>query len=250
MRASSGKYEPNVEELRRLFNDLPQIASRLRDFRMDRLMKIMAGDTPAPVGEGPKLVVHVIPVPAFVDARLTDVVTAVVNGTHIPLPPAGIGGGFSQRVNLDGFLNYLDIPGTQRTYAQLFRSGAIEGVVSLSRELDSGAFAGVTLGNMLVGAVKQYLAVLRSMEAGEPVYAFAAICNAAGSRLRYRGGDGLPYETVPFPGELIALPEVLLDETIGDVPTLLRPLLNTVWNAYGQLRCDLYNGEGGWMGTA
>lgn len=250
-RASSGKYEPNVEELRRLFNDLPHLAGRLSDFRMDRLVKVMAGDTPSPLGGSAKLVIHVVPVPAFADGRLTDVVAAVVNGTHVPLPPAGAGGSNRNSVNLDGFLTYADAGQGRRAYAQLFRSGAIEGVVDLALNRSNHPyFAGPDLANNVVGSIKQYLATLRSMEAGEPVYAFAAMCSASGSRMRYAGADGLGYETQSFEGDLIVLPEVLLDESLGDVPALVRPMLNALWNAYGSPQCDMYNAQGGWMGTA
>jgi predicted HTH transcriptional regulator len=43
-RASLGKYEPNVEELRHLFNDAPHLAERIRSFRTDRLIRINAGE--------------------------------------------------------------------------------------------------------------------------------------------------------------------------------------------------------------
>jgi hypothetical protein len=46
-RSSAGKYEPNVDELRLLFTRAPQLADRVRDFRFERIAKIVANDGPA-----------------------------------------------------------------------------------------------------------------------------------------------------------------------------------------------------------
>ncbi|MEJ0049222.1 MAG: hypothetical protein WDN04_26260 [Rhodospirillales bacterium] len=80
------KYEPNVEELRHIFTEAPRIAERIAAFRTDRIVRIAAGETPVPLGTGGKVVLHVVPVPAFADGRLLDVVSAVAAGTHVPLP--------------------------------------------------------------------------------------------------------------------------------------------------------------------
>jgi len=90
-RASSGKYEPNVEELRHIFTEAPRIAERIAAFRTDQIVRITAGETPIPLGPGGKVVLHVVPVPAFADGRLLDVVSAVAAGTHVPLPLDGMG---------------------------------------------------------------------------------------------------------------------------------------------------------------
>jgi hypothetical protein len=125
-RASAGKYEPNVEELRHLFNEAPRLAERIASFRMDRLIKIAAGDMPVPLGASGKLAIHVVPVPAFADSRLLDMVSAAASGTHMPLPPGGMSGANRWAVNLDGLVNYTDQGVRMRHgYAQFFRSGAI-----------------------------------------------------------------------------------------------------------------------------
>jgi hypothetical protein len=87
----SGKYEPNVEELRHIFTEAPRIAERIATFRTDRIVRITAGETPVPLGPGGKVVLHLVPVPAFADGRLLDVVSAVATGTHVPLPLDGMG---------------------------------------------------------------------------------------------------------------------------------------------------------------
>jgi hypothetical protein len=252
-RASSGKYEPNVEELRRLFNEGPRIAERIRAFRADRLVRIAAGETPRLLGSGlTKVVLHVVPAPSFVDGRLLDLVSEMAAGTHVPLPLRGSGGGNQARVNLDGYVNYNNPPpGGPASYAQFFRTGIIEGVAELStrKEGDGSYFVGSEFSKNIVSGLQQYLSVLESYEAGLPIYALLSLCNAKGCRYRYNvdGTNGWS-DTEPLLQDIVALPEVHIENFSPDVPTVMQPILNILWNAFGFLKCDMYDQHGQWQG--
>jgi hypothetical protein len=45
-RSSAGKFEPNVEELRRIFTEAPLLAERARAFSIERTARIAAHETP------------------------------------------------------------------------------------------------------------------------------------------------------------------------------------------------------------
>ena len=136
-RASSGKYEPNVQELRQIFSEAPRIAERISTFRSERLVRITAGETPVPLGRGGKVALHLVPMPAFADGRLLDVVSAITRGTHVPLPLDGVNSANRSGVNFDGYITHLDRPANGRqSYAQFFRSGVIECVGNLSMQKD------------------------------------------------------------------------------------------------------------------
>jgi hypothetical protein len=250
-RASSGKYEPNVEELRHIFTEAPRIAERITAFRTDRIVRIAAGETPVPLGPGGKVAIHVVPVPAFADGRLLDVVSAVAAGTHVPLPLDGMGAGNRPGINIDGFLNYTDRPaGGRQSYAQFFRSGVIEGVGNLSkRDADGNPyFVAAEFTNKVVIALRQYLSVLEAFDAGLPVYAFLSLCDVGQCYYRY-SPDGAGWsDTGPLNREILALPEVHIDNFRTDVPTLMRPVFNVLWNAFGFQQCEMYDGQGVWKG--
>lgn len=249
-RASSGKYEPNVEELRHIFTEAPQIAERIAAFRTDRIVRITAGETPVPLGPGGKVAVHLVSVPAFADGRLLDVVTAVAACTHVPLPLDGMSGANRAGINLDGFLNYADCPaGGRQSYAQFFRSGAIEGVGNLSRRDDgSPYFVAAEFTNKVVLAVRQYLSVLDAFNAGLPVYGMVSLCGVAQCHYRY-SPDGAGWsDTGPLGQEVVALPEVYIEGFGVDVPALMRPVFNMLWNAFGFQQCEMYDGQGQWKG--
>ncbi|SIO59849.1 AlbA family DNA-binding domain-containing protein [Paraburkholderia phenazinium] len=251
-RAGTTKYQPNVHQLRQLFNDAPHMAERIRSFQADRLVKIAAGDTPIPLNQLGKVVVHVIPVPSFADGRLADIVQAIATGTHVPLPPDEIGGSNQTGVNLDGFYNYTNRheEGTRLAYAQFFRNGAMEGVGELRHEPDGQSrFVGLDFTTLVIKAVRQYLGVLKSYDTGLPVYVFLSLCNATRTVYRY-SPEGLGWsETSPIGREIVALPEIYLDNYDVDVPAVLRPVFNVLWNAVGLHRCDMYDSQGEWRGS-
>jgi len=249
-RASSGKYEPNVEELRHIFVEAPRIAERIAAFRDDRIVRIAAGETPVPLGSGGKIVLHLVPVPAFADGRLREVVSEVLAGTkRFPLPLNNMGAATLPCVNFDGFLTYLDSPVEgQQSYAQFFRSGAIEGVGYLSK-LPNGNpyFETAEFTNKVVSAVRLYLSVLEEYNAGLPVYAFLSLCNVAHC-FCYHSNYGKKLLTGPLNREVLLLPELYIDNFKTDVPALMRPMFNMLWNAFGLPRCEMYDARGVWIG--
>lgn len=57
-RNSSGKYQLDVGEIRNAFVGLETAHDRIRRFRADRVARVLAGETPIPVGDGPKVIAH------------------------------------------------------------------------------------------------------------------------------------------------------------------------------------------------
>lgn len=216
------------------------------------MVKIAAGDTPLPLNRLGKVVIHVIPVPSFADGRLSDIFQAVAAGTHVPLPPDEIGGSNQTGVNLDGFFNYTRRhDGARLAYAQFFRNGAIEGVGELRHEGGTQSrFVGRDFTSLVINAVRQYLGVLKSYDTGLPVYVFLSLCNANRTVYRHSPG-GLGWtDTNPLGREIASLPEVYLDSYSIDVPSVMRPVFNVLWNAFGLFQCDMYNEQGQWRGSA
>jgi hypothetical protein len=77
-RGTNGKYPLDVDELRSVFSLSASAAERLKLFRIERIAKIVAGDTPLPLENGPKMITHVLPLAAFTSARLS---TSISYGT-------------------------------------------------------------------------------------------------------------------------------------------------------------------------
>ena len=132
-RSSAGKFEPNIEELRRIFVEFPLIGDRVRSFRAERTAKIATGDAPVGLLDGGNLVLHVVPFSAFElsSALPLEEISRSVNS----FPPFDRTSASDFRFTFDGLLTASNAEGPskpQRSYVQLFRNGIVEAVASSS----------------------------------------------------------------------------------------------------------------------
>jgi len=81
-----------------------------------------------------------------------------------------------------------------------------------------------------------------------PVYIYLSLCN--GNNVVYRHApEGFGWvDTQPLRREIAAFPEISVDNFDVDVPTVMRPVFNMLWNAFGLAQCDMYDGQGRWRG--
>jgi|WetSurMetagenome_2_1015567.scaffolds.fasta_scaffold32415_2 hypothetical protein len=68
-RNSGGKYALDVTEIRAAFMLSETRAEQIRNFRLDRIGKIISEETPIPLRNNPKVVLHIIPITAFDPTR-------------------------------------------------------------------------------------------------------------------------------------------------------------------------------------
>jgi hypothetical protein len=253
-RNSAGKYPLDVSELRTAFTLLESTAERIRNFRSDRLIKIAARETPLPLHPGAAVIIHVVLLSTFAAGRTIDVVQAVAGGHVMALPPGRIGQSNNYAANLDGFVTFTNQPNEPAyAYAQLFRSGAIEGVDLLGTDdtKKNPYLAGPVFENTAVSAIRNYLTFIKSIDLGFPLFVFLSFCGMKGCVLRARTEFGGGYYAArPLREDVIALPEATLDSDSTDVPAAMRLTFNTVWNAFGFGQSDKYDNRGKWIGTA
>jgi len=251
-RNSGGRYPLDVGELRTAFVLSESVADRIRSFRAERLAQIGGGVTPVPLPPGGRAILHVVPFPPFAGRHDIDVVQAISEGTFMPLPLGGMSGANQLSVNLNGIVNFA--PGGSdiaTSYVQFFRNGALEGVVALGQDEQNNRpyIAGPALCRKIVFALRQYVDVLNAYDTGFPVFALLSFMGMDGSTLRYNSGVGNGFSVAgPRSGATIILPEITLEGPVTDAPAVLKPTFNALWNAYGFLRCDLYDGQGTWTG--
>jgi len=105
-------------------------------------------------------------------------------------------------------------------------------------------FIGGAFTELIVTRVRQYLQVLKSYEMGLPVYVFVSFCGAAKTVYRYSPEGYGWQETTPLGREIAAFPEVFIDSFDVDVPAVMRPVFNVIWNAFGLPQCEIYDGQG------
>ena len=106
------------------------VNERIKNFRLDRLGKIIAGETPVPMDEGAKVILHFVPIISFQTLSHVNLKSTYDRKSRLETlsgPPN------SFRYNLEGIVSSLSVkPGRPVSYVQIFRNGVIEAVDSLT----------------------------------------------------------------------------------------------------------------------
>lgn len=244
-RSSNGKYPLDVAELRTAFNLSETITERIRNFRQDRISKILANETPIPLYENAKIVLHLIPIISFNPAQTYDI--SKVASHPESMPPIRSGGYY--RYNLDGFLTYSqDQEGKSRSYVQLFKNGIIEAVEAflLRPRGARPTIPSITFEKELIKSFADYLYTLKTLGVEPPIFIFLNLLGVKGYSM---GIDTWKYdidEVYTIDRDIMLLPEVTI-ESYDNVPEkVLKPCFDSIWNACGFSRSLNYNDKGEW----
>ncbi len=252
IRTSDSTRTLDVPELRVAFGLREGGVERIESFRRERLAKIMADEGPVRLQEGAQLVLHLAPLPSFINRDILDLADVIAKGSYMPVPLRGQGR--YAAMNLQGVYNHLGDDGEGASgYGQLFRSGAYEGVATESLQQNGSRYiVGTDLANTIVGAVRQYIALQDHYKFDFPTFGMISICNAAGLHMLAHANStvGSAYLTRPLRDDVLAFPEFVIERHDVDVHQMLRAPLNVVWNAFELPACQMYNQSGQWLGIA
>jgi hypothetical protein len=238
-RTSNGKEQLDVEQIRAAFLLSDKIAERVRDFRLDRIAKIRAEDTPVPLVQGARVVLHVVPLAALSSLAQIDVQSVGVVSIDLQLIPLGRAVGTDGRFNLEGYVRYTRSPDDRcaSAYLQIFRNGALESVCT-SLASHSGADGHVQGGNLEKDVVEKlgyYFSSLRRLGVDLPLVVMMSL-------LEVKGFSIGPQETARMYGigrfdrDVILIPEVVFESFDTDIPQLMKQPFDTLWNAAGWAR--------------
>jgi hypothetical protein len=140
------------------------------------------------------MIIHIVPFPTFAAGRTIDIVQAVATGHVMAMPPGRIGQSNNYAADLDGFVTFTNQPNEPaHGYAQLFRSGAVEGVTLLSTDEKTQAsyLAGPVFEHTAGSCIKNYLMFIKDIDLGFPVFVFLflrreRLCAVDPNRIRGR----------------------------------------------------------------
>ena len=255
-RSSAGKYEPNVDELRLLFTRAPQIADRVRDFRFDRITKIVANDGPVPLIDGHMLIMHVGPLSAFDFGQSFQLdIGQNPHQVFTAFPPLG-GQVGHYRINMDGCLVLSNVQAdgkTHRAYAQVFRSGIVEAVASSFLMGDGSTQSPLRLTSIRTEATivkfsHIYLQALQARDAVPPYVILVSLVGVKGVPYSFAMGNSVfEDEAGVLDRDQIHFSEVVIEDVPLDryeYAKLLRPLLDQTANAAGRAASPSFDHSG------
>lgn len=248
-RNSNGKYQLDVDEIRAAFLLSDRVAERVREFRLDRIAKIDADETPVPLRGGARLVLHVVPLSSFsVAPRLDPRWLAELHPKQLPLFPLANNGWTSQRFNFEGLVRYTGSYLSQQdvsAYIQIFRNGILEGVdASLLQPYDGRLFVpSVAFEEGILSSARNYLLSLQRLQIDPPVALMLSLLRVSGYRISFERGAHRPVNDV-FDRDTLLIPEQIIEGFDVDLPSIMKPTFDMVWNAAGWARSLCYDEQG------
>jgi len=252
-RSSNGKYQLDVHEIRAVFLGSETTADRIRDFRLDRISRIRGRETPIPLLPGPCVILHAIPLTSLSGANY-DVISLKRNvKIHQTLAPLFRTFAHSSEINFDGVLVFNgDHAQPSGGYSQLYRNGIIEAVDAMFVAANEGHGLGKLIASQafedgLFKSIRGYLAVLKSLGVDLPILIMLSLTDVKGYTMGRKGNMGV-FGGTPFDRDILITQDVLLDTYDVDVPLVMKPVVDEIWNAAG-FEESLYYKDGKWIGA-
>jgi hypothetical protein len=256
-RASNGKYQLDVDQIRAAFLGSETTAERVRNFRLDRVSRIRMRETAVPVRPGPCTAVHIIPLSAFGSGARLDVISVkTTNIIYQTLAPVFHNSADRSRINLDGRLVYQftghDVGSAG--FLQLYRSGIIETVDASLIPFAESYPRGKVISSLVfeVGLfrfIQRVLPVLKSLGVDPPLVLILTLIDVRGYSLSRDDHSGFFNAGEPFDREVLMPQEVLIENYAADVPLIMKPLVDEVWNA-ASFNGSFFYEDGKWVGEA
>ncbi|MBN1845337.1 MAG: ATP-binding protein [Sedimentisphaerales bacterium] len=244
-RNSTGNFPFQVDDIRRAIVESETFFDRIRIFRSDRIAQIASGETPVPLPDSGKLVLHVIPSSSFESGKRYELGDSISMG----LKPIYASGGL-HRYNFDGIITYRKLQEHMAIcYTQIFHSGIIEAVDTLLLTPKNG-MAGIpslAYEKALIKSLKDYLSTIEGLGVGHPTWICLSLLGIRGYRLLVP--DSLCFEECnPIDRDELIIPEIQIVEGNHSAEDILKPAFDSIWNACGYKRSFNYNEDGNWMG--
>jgi len=249
-RTSSGKHQLDVQQIREAFLGTEGVARKLRDFRSERLAKVLAGDLAFELVGSATTVLHVCPVSAFATTEVIslDQMRSGQSSQHLrPIRSSG----WNERITFDGLIRFHETvkePVRVWSYAQIFRNGCIEAgdctMLVPHGDPPQGGFPSGVFEHKIADALGSYLKYAQALGLEPPFVIFLSVLNVRGYRMILNNHYGDEPNRVDR--DHLLLPEIFI-ENPGEPPArLLKSSFDAIWNACGFDGSFNYDQAGEW----
>jgi len=246
VRVGNQKKVMSTPELRSAFLLPESAAQRMRNFRTERLAKVMVQETPVPLVGSATVVIHILPLAAFnqqIEVDLTNL-RSRTDITDLVVPIAS--GGWDRGFNFDGYFSY-NTPSKDKSmgYVQLFRNGCIEATdtaLLLDHEGNSKRFH-QEVESAISEAMARFLQIVQKINVPPPFFAMLALLNVRGYRI-YHGNSPTRTGARALDRDQLVFSEAMVVDGEVDCFKLLKSSYDVLWQACGYDRCLNYDENG------
>ncbi|MBV8036313.1 helix-turn-helix domain-containing protein [Roseateles sp.] len=238
----------DVPEVGAMFLRAESLGQKLRDFRSDRLAKIVSGQAPVSLGGNPKLVVLAIPTQAAVGQAYIDPVPYLRRERKLPTLDKHTSAS-SIAMNFDGAVAPLGYSGQPDGYTQQFRQGFFETVWELAvlNGQTKPGLPGLRYEEFVIFFLEGVRGQLKASGLSLELAVFVSLLGANETVMHIPSSMGWSWghENKVFDRQDILLPEVLIpaDVSIGKG---MRPAFDLMCQAAGAEGSANYGEDGEW----
>ena len=243
-RNSAGKHQMDIDELRMSFSLSESIIEKIKSFRKERLGIIESGETPIILQNKAKIVLHMVPFNSLNQINNYNL-SFLTKQENIELLETMIADSIDYKYNVEGLV--IHDP-TNFSYTQLFRSGMIEAVAVPSWSFDN-LIPSFEYEKRIINSIKRYLKIFDKLNVDFPIIIMLSLIGVEGFKMGI--SKELEWKLTIHRGYSIDRENLIVDEVImntkeEDIPKLVKPIFDTIWNACGYQHSFNYNEEDVW----
>lgn len=216
-------------------------------FRNDRVKEIANERMPIKFLNYGKIVLHLIAEESPRIDRYYNIETIIRNPKFLK-PIKYMGMEISH--TFDGMLTYTtDLSGVARSYVHLYRKGIIEAVegsllkpVASKLEIPSIAYE-----EEILKALPDYIEVFKRISVNPPFSMFLSLVQVQNYQMKLNR-DILGVNPIPIDHDELKLDEIYVEDysQTEDIPRLVQPWFDDIWNACGMFKSFNYDEDGNW----
>ena len=262
-----GKVLLDVSELRNMFGLQQSQIQWIKNFRVDRISKIVSDDTPLPLYSNPCILIYIVPLNAYNNQNTIDL-TNFDNWNNWLKTVSDIQGRDIKtqngKYNFDGFICYggyysdmynrsnMNIPSEYHSpeYTQIFRNGMIEAIWSYpffaAAKRQEYRIPGALFEEGLINAISYYLRRLNKIGIQPPLYVMLTLIRMSKFKMVLSQNEGTPN----FDKDIIIIPETTINNYNEDITKLLKESFDIIWNTVGQKGSIYYDEDNNRIDTS
>lgn len=234
-RRNSGKLAMEAREIRQAFLASDSWERQLDNFRRSRVMDVLTLDLlPDLQRESGCTFLHILPLgPRDTVVNLAKHQGRLLNSISLP------DGGKAAKWNLDGYMIYQGIANS-RSYALFLRNGGLEFAsmyfyrVLRKEHGERRFFIGQALETLSIEYATNYFQLSTELSVEPPFVVFLSVLGLKDAFMYFEGSQYFWDDRGRFDRDQVLLPGLVV-ETLDDidVPRLMKPLFDTLWQAAG-----------------
>lgn len=247
IRNDTSTSDMTYDQLRNAFGRGATLLEKAVQFRAARLDKIATGQTPRKVAPGVVLALHIIPISGLAGRANVDI-TGLQSDVAVLRVDAEYA--WSRVANLDGLVSYpYDDPNGVDCYSQLFRNGAFEILKNITFDPSPGKAPAWVVGKWVGEQVRNGLDIYAKAAPRLGVQgAIVVSISLSGTEGTVLALNSRSATRLPIPDNRLDLPEIIVEDIAGELnlDAIAKPILDVLYQCYGQPQCNLFDKDGKW----